>query len=174
MVNDKLRPRKRKKSGQFESDASLIDRSIERTNERTIGEGKKRDDVDRIGKSNEPIALFFVAVLAFLSLSLPHSLSLSLSLSISLHVYSFTPGGGDRRVLISRTVRVPPVVSVPRPKSSPRSSSSSSRVEIARSPPLPLLRDSSYKEQEEEEEEEKETKKGRIIRKKERMHVKQT
>ena len=85
MVNDKLRPRKRKKSGQFENDASLIDRSIERTNERTIGEGKKRDDVDRIGKSNEPIALFFVAVLAFLSLSL--TLSPSLSLSLSLYTY---------------------------------------------------------------------------------------
>ena len=71
--NNKLRPPRKRKS-----DASLIDRSI--------GEGKKRDDVDRIGKSNEPIAFCFVAVvLASLSLSL------SLAFSLSLHIRSL-PG----------------------------------------------------------------------------------
>lgn len=145
--NNKLRPPRKRKS-----DASLIDRSI--------GEGKKRDDVDRIGKSNEPIAFCFVAVVLA-------SLSLSLSLLLSLSPYIFVHSRGWRPQSIDFTYRsrTPSRFRSPTEIISDRHRNRNVRH-------LSLF-PSEIRLANKEQEEEKQRKKGRIIRKK-RTHVQHT
>lgn len=148
--NNKLRPPRKRKS-----DASLIDRSI--------GEGKKRDDVDRIGKSNEPIAFCFVAVvLASLSLSL----SISLSLSLSPYIFVHSRGWRPQSIDFTYRSRTPSRFRSPTEIISDRHRNRNVRH-------LSLFPSEIRLANKEQEEEEKQRKKGRIIRKK-RTHVQHT